>query len=120
FSEEHKTIQTHQQAKIKVSNERIKWVRNGEIVNNGIGWYSYSQSQTLYTMGVKDTKMMSVPDSNFTIYMQNNPDTRDLRMGERILVGRRGYKINFIDDVSRAGFIDYVFCYYNISSYNID
>src|SRR5699024_1397940 len=108
FSEEHKTIQTHQQAKIKVSNERIKWVRNGEIVNNGIGWYSYSQSQTLYTMGVKDTKMMSVPDSNFTIYMQNNPDTRDLRMGERIFVGRRVYKINFIDDVSRAGLINYL------------
>lgn len=118
FSEEHKTIQTHQQAKIKTSNECIKWIRNGEIVNNGIGWYSYSQSQTLYTMGVKDTKMMSVPDSNFTIYMQNNPDTRDLRMGERIFVGRRVYKINFIDDVSREGLINYLLSEDTISPYD--
>lgn len=79
---------------------------------------THTQSQTLYTMGVKDTKMMSVPDSNFTIYMQNNPDTRDLRMGERIFVGRRVYNINFIDDVSRAGLINYLLSEDTISPYD--
>lgn len=108
FTKEYKTIPTHQQAKIKETNESIKWIRNGEIVNNGLGWWAYVSSGTKYTMGVSETPYIHVPDAKMTMYMQNNPDTKMLQMNERIFIGDNVYKIKFRDDVSRRGLISYL------------
>lgn len=108
FTKEFKTIPTHQQAKVKETNEIIKWIRDGKIVNNGIGWWAYVKSNTLYTMGVSETPYIHVPDAKMMMYMQNNDDTRQLKMNERIFVGSNVYKIKFIDDVSREGLISYL------------
>lgn len=108
FSKENKTIATHQQAKIKESNQSIKWIRNGKIVNNELGWWSYVQSNTLYTMGVSENTLIDVVDSKMMMYMQNNADTRDLQINERIFIGSRVYKIKFPDKVSRFGLISFL------------
>lgn len=108
FTEEYKTIRTHQQLKVKKVNETIKWIRNGEIINDGKGYGAYVLSQTMYTMGVASNNTLHVVDSKMSMYIQNNKDTQELQMGERVIVGRRAYKLNFIDDVSRPGLISFL------------
>ncbi|HFI0463186.1 TPA: hypothetical protein ACGO1T_000530 [Streptococcus suis] len=118
FTEEYKTIRTHQQLKVKHVNETIKWIRNGEIINDGKGYGAYVQSQTLYTMGVATSNTLHVVDSKMSLYIQNNKDTQELQMGERIIVGRRAYKLNFIDDVSRPGLISFLLDEDTLSEYD--
>lgn len=118
FTEEYKTIPTHQQLKIKRVNQTIKWMVNGEVVNNGDGYGAYVQSQTLYTMGVAESPLIPVVDSKMSMYMQNNPDTLKLNMDDRVFVGRRVYSIKFIDDVSRPGLISYLLDESRIGEYD--
>ena len=104
FTEEFKTIPTHQQLKIKHANEEIKWLKEGKIVS----YNAYVQSQTLYTLGVKvDTHLASV-DSKMMMYMQNNDNTSSLKISDRIFVGKKVYKVTFMDAVSRQGLINYL------------
>ena len=88
FTKEVKTIPTHQQALVKNANYVIKWIRNGEVVNDGKGYHAYIQSNTLYTMGVSETTYLDVVDGKMTMYMQNNKDTAQLIQDERIVIGR--------------------------------
>lgn len=118
FTNETKTIKTHLQSKVKEVNERIKWIRRGDIVNDGVGWYAYVQSQTLYTLGVKTTQQMQLPDAKMTMYLQANDDVLDLRMGERIFIGNRVYTIYFIDTVSRRGLVNMLLEEDSISPYD--
>ncbi|MBS4462303.1 hypothetical protein JXA27_06990 [Aerococcaceae bacterium zg-B36] len=108
FTEEYKTIPTHQQLKVKHVNEIVRWIQDGKVVNNGLGYGAYVQSQTLYTMGVKVVPSMEIVDSKMSMYMQNNEDTLKIQMNDRLFVGRRVYKVKFIDDVSRPGLISYL------------
>lgn len=108
FTEEVKTIPSHQQALVKNSNQVIKWIRNGEIVNNGLGYHAYVQSQTLYTMGVSETTHLDVVDGKMMMYMQNNKDTSEMIQDERVVIGRRVFKIKFMDAVSRDGLISFL------------
>lgn len=108
FTEEVKTIPSHQQALVKNANHVIKWIRNGEIVNNGLGYHAYVQSQTLYTMGVSETTYLDVVDGKMMMYMQNNKETSELLQDERVVIGRRVFKIKFMDAVSREGLISFL------------
>lgn len=108
FTEEHKTIPTHQQLKIKAVNETIKWMLDGEICNDGKGYGAYVQSQTLYTLGVSVTANLAAVDSKMMMYMQNNAITRTLKVDNRIFIGFKVYKIKFTDPVSRPGLINYL------------
>ena len=108
FTKEVKTIPTHQQALVKNANYVIKWIRNGEVVNDGKGYHAYIQSNTLYTMGVSETTYLDVVDGKMTMYMQNNKDTAQLIQDERIVIGRKVFKIKFMDTVSRDGLISFL------------
>lgn len=108
FTEEHKTIKTHQQLKIKAVNEVIKWIMNGKICNNENGWGAYVQSQTLYTLGVSAGANLASVDSKMMMYMQNNEQTRTLKADDRVFIGFKVYKIKFLDPVSRPGLINYL------------
>lgn len=118
FTEEYKTIATHQQLKIKHANDEIKWIIDGKICNNGLGYNAYVQSQTLYTMGVKTDVHISMVDSKMALYMQNNEQTASLKVDTRIFVGKRVYKIKFMDEVSRSGLIFYLLDEDTISVYD--
>lgn len=109
FTEEVKTIPTHQQLKIKVVNENLKWIKNGKICNNGNGWGAYVQNQTLYTLGVSGSgNYLSVVNAKMMMYMQNNEDTRALKIKDRIFIGDNVYQIMFADTVSRKGLINFL------------
>lgn len=109
FTEEFKTIPTHQQLKIKIVNERIKWIKDGDICNKGTGWGAYVQNQTLYTLGVSTAgNHISVINAKMMLYMQNNAETRKLGIADRIFIGTNVYAIMFADTVSRKGLINFL------------
>ena len=109
FTEEFKTINTHQQLKIKIVNERIKWIKDGKICNDGIGWGAYVQNQTLYTLGVSSAgNHISVINAKMMLYMQDNEETRRLKILDRIFIGSNVYQIMFADTVSRSGLINFL------------
>lgn len=109
FTEEVKTIPTHQQLKIKVVNENLKWIKDGKICNNGDGWGAYVQNQTLYTLGVATSgNHIQVINAKMMMYMQNNEETRKLKIQDRIFIGHNVYQIMFADTVSRKGLINFL------------
>lgn len=109
FTEEEKTIPTHQQLKIKEVNWNIKWLKDGEVVNNGLGYGAYVQNQTLYTLGVAFVgDLASIANGKMMMYVQNNVDTRDIRIGQRVYIGESVYKILFKDPISRQGLINFL------------
>lgn len=106
FTEEAKTIPTHQQMKVKVVNWNIKWINEEDKI---IDYGAYVQNQTLYTLGVAyQGDLISVVDGKMMMYMQNNEDTRDIRIGTRVFIGADVYKIMFADTVSRSGLINFL------------
>lgn len=109
FTEEEKTIPTHQQMKIKVVNWQIKWVQDGKVVNDGKGYGAYVQNQTLYTLGVSFSgDNIGIVNGKMMMYMQNNEDTRKIPIGKRVFIGDNVYKILFADPVSRNGLINFL------------
>lgn len=110
FTEEVKTIPTHQQLKIKHVNMRLKWVtdyKTKAICNNGEGWGAYVQNQTLYTLGVSFSgQHTALANAKMMLYLQNNEETRKLRVGTRLFLGGQVYKVEFVDPISRIGLIN--------------
>lgn len=109
FTEESKTIPSHQQLKIKIVNEQIKWVNDRKVCNAGKGWGAYVQNQTLYTLGVESSgNHLAVVNAKMMMYMQDNHETASLKVGSRIFIGNGVYKVMFMDNVSRKGLINYL------------
>lgn len=105
FTEEEKTIPTHQQLKIKEVNWDIKWMQDGEIFNYG----AYVQNQTLYTLGVAFVgDLTSIVNAKMMMYVQNNLHTKRIRVGQRLYIGDYVYKILFADSISRNGLINFL------------
>ncbi len=107
FTEEFKTIPTHQQLKIKHVNQQIKWVtdyKTRAISNNGQGWGAYVQNQTLYTLGVEFSgNHIALANGKMMLYLKTTPETNQLTTGKRIFVGGRVFTVEFSDEVSRMG-----------------
>lgn len=112
FTEEHKTIPTHQQLKIKEVNKRLKWIVDYDghkVCNNGEGWGAYVQNQTLYTLGVSFAgKYSSLINAKMMLYLQDNEETRKLKLGSRLFIGSNVYRIEFADNISRVGLINFL------------
>ena len=119
FTKEAKTIPTHQQLKVKVINETIKWIKDEKICNGGKGGGAYVQNQTLYTLGVsRQGNFLDLVNAKMMMYMQDNEETRALKTGDRIFIGYAVYKIMFKDIVSRRGLINYLLEEDTMSSYD--
>jgi hypothetical protein len=109
FTEENKTIPTHKQAKIKLSNHRIKWMIGNRVCNNGLGYPAFVQNQTLYTLGVSTNGHHAwIVNAKMMMYMQDNEETRAIQIGQRIFIGGAVYQVMFKDPVSRKGLINYL------------
>ena len=110
FTEEVKTIPTHQQLKIKHVNMKLKWVTDyatKSICNNGEGWGAYVQNQTLYTLGVSFSgQHTALANAKMMLYLQDNKETRKLHVGSRLFLGGQVYKVEFVDPISRIGLIN--------------
>lgn len=109
FTDEHKTIPTHKQAKVKESNHVIKWMVGGKICGNGHGYNAFIQNQTLYTLGVSTSGSHAwLANAKMMMYLPNNPESKSIQIGQRIVIGGAVYQIMFKDYVSREGLIHYL------------
>ncbi|MDX5884888.1 hypothetical protein [Bacillus cereus group sp. BfR-BA-00999] len=109
FSDEHKTIPTHKQLKVKEANHVIKWMIGDKICGNGHGYDAYVQNQTLYTLGVSTSGQNAwIVNGKMMMYMQDNAETRAIKIGQRIFIGGAVYQVFFKDPVSRKGLINYL------------
>ncbi|KRL07924.1 hypothetical protein [Liquorilactobacillus hordei] len=110
FTEEFKTIPTHQQLKIKHVNQKLKWVTDYDkhsISNNGAGWGAYVQNQTLYTLGVSFTgNHLSLINAKMMLYVKNTDETKKIAIGDRFFISGNVYKVEFADSISRVGLIN--------------
>lgn len=109
FSAEEKTIPTHKQFKTKLSNHYIKWMHDGVVANDGTGYPAFIQNQTLYTLGISTSGNHSwIVNAKMMMYMQDNAETRTIKIGQRIFIGGAVYQIMFRDYVSRQGLIHFL------------
>lgn len=112
FTEEFKTIPTHQQLKIKHVNRRLKWITDRatmSICNDGKGWGAYIQNQTLYTLGVSFSgSHMPLANAKMSVYIKDTPETRAIKVGTRLFITGQVYKVEFSDYVSRVGLINWL------------
>lgn len=109
FSQENKSIDSHKQGKIKSSNHTIKWMNGNKVCGNGEGFHAFIQNQTLYTLGVSTSGNNSwIVNAKMMMYLQDNPETRTLKIGQRIFIGGEVYQIMFRDYVSRSGLINFL------------
>lgn len=112
FTEEFKTIPTHQQLKIKHVNRRLKWLVDKEkktICNNGNGWGAYIQNQTLYTLGVSFSgQHMPLANAKMSVFIKDTPETRNITVGTRLFIAGQVYKVEFADYVSRVGLVNWL------------
>lgn len=109
FTDEHKTIPTHKQAKVKESNHRIKWMIGTNVCGNGDGYPAFIQNQTLYTLGVSSSGNHAwIVNAKMMMYLPDNSETRAIKIGQRIVIGGAVYQIMFKDYVSREGLINYL------------
>jgi len=112
FTEEYKTIPTHQQLKIKHTNRRLKWLTNKNsklICNFGKGWPAYVQNQTLYTLGVSFSgQNIAVANAKMSVYIKDVPETRAITVGTRLWIAGQVYKVEFADYVSRPGLVNWL------------
>jgi hypothetical protein len=111
FSVENETVDSHNQAKIKEANHNVKWLLlDGRISGNGEGYNAYVKNQTLYTLGVQMTSSANswIVNAKMMMFMQDNAETKEMRIGQRIFIGNEVYKIMFKDGISRQGLINYL------------
>ncbi|MDY2688796.1 hypothetical protein [Limosilactobacillus reuteri] len=112
FTEEYKTIPSHQQLKIKHTNRRLKWLTNKNsklICNFGKGWPAYVQNQTLYTLGVSFSgQNIALANAKMSVYIKDVPETRAVKVGTRLWIAGQVYKIEFADYVSRPGLVNWL------------
>lgn len=109
FTDEHKTIPTHKQSKVKETNAIIKWMIGDKISGNGNGYHAFIQNQTLYTLGISTSGTHSwIVNAKMTMYLQDNIESRNIQIGQRIVIGGAIYQVMFKDYVSRQGLINYL------------
>ncbi|MCY9056064.1 hypothetical protein MOE90_20680 [Bacillus spizizenii] len=109
FTEENKTIKSHKQGKIKASNHYVKWMNGSKVSGNGNGVPAFIQNQTLYTLGISTSGNHSwIVNAKMMMYLQDNDETRSLKIGQRIFIGGAVYQVMFRDYVSRNGLINFL------------
>jgi hypothetical protein len=109
FTDEYKTINTHKQAKVKESNHVMKWMVKNKVCGNGMGYPAFIQNQTLYTLGVSTSGSHAwIVNAKMMMYMQDNSESRSIRIGQRIFIGGEVYQVMFKDYVSRSGLINFL------------
>jgi hypothetical protein len=107
FTDEHKTIPPHKQAKVKETNHRIKWMIGDKICGHGDGYPAFIQNQTLYTLGVSSSGSHAwIVNAKMMMYLPYNEETVAIGIGQRIVIGGAVYQVMFKDYVSREGLIN--------------
>ncbi|PEF30287.1 hypothetical protein CON39_11465 [Bacillus thuringiensis] len=110
FSDEEKSVPTHKQTKIRPSNGRIKWMINGKVSGvEGNGHPAVIKNNTLYTLGLSTSGHHSwIVNAKMLMYMQDNSETRNIALGQRVFISGAVYQVMFKEWMSRNGMIQFL------------
>lgn len=110
FSDEEKSVPTHKQTKIRPSNGRIKWMIDGKVSGkDGDGHPAVIKNNTLYTLGLSTSGHHSwIVNAKMLMYMQDNPQTRSIKLGQRVFISGAVYQVMFKEWMSRNGMIQFL------------
>lgn len=101
-SKENETIKSHQSVKVGKCNHNLKWI-DGE--NKLIQKSCIVSAKTLYTTGIKDEKVIEIPNGMVGIQLPYDEDTKKLSRNQSFVFNKTKYKITFYDEKSCPGLI---------------
>lgn len=83
-------------------NKTIKWINK---INTLIEKPAITSAQTLYTTGIKEEKIIQVPDGMMGIQFPYDDDTKQLNRGDAFVFNRSKYEITFYDETTYPGLL---------------
>lgn len=97
-------------------NKTLKWINKNNIL---IEKPAITTSQTLYTTGIKEEKLIQVPDGMTGILFPYDDDTKELEREQAFLFNKAKYSITHYNDTDRPGLLALI-CEESIPKENYD
>lgn len=92
--QEHQTHEVYYKYVIRRCNKIVKFNYNGEIYNIPV----VAKNLTQYSDGMQDAKFTSMSDNRISLLYGVNVITKNIELGERLIVGKNAYRTTFIED----------------------
>ena len=86
-------------------NKVLKWINKDNVL---IEKPAITTSQTLYTTGVKEEKILQVPDGKTAILLPYDDDTKELNRGMSFIFNRTKYTITHYNEADRPGLLSLI------------
>ncbi len=86
-------------------NKTLKWINKNDIL---IEKPAITTSQTLYTTGMKEEKLIQVPDGMTGILFPYDDDTKELNRGDMFVFNKTKYIISHYNEADRPGIISFI------------
>ena len=87
---------------IQETNHDVKWI---DIDSNLIIKPSIVDAKTLYTTGVRDDRIIEIPNGMIGIQLPFDDDTKKLNRGYHFIFNKTKYEVSFYDDTSYNGLV---------------
>lgn len=87
---------------IQKANFSLKWISSSD---NLITKPAITSAQTLYTTGVKDEKVIQIPDGMQGIQLSYDEDTKNLKRKDSFVFNGAKYQITFLDKTTYPGLL---------------
>lgn len=101
-TKEDESIKSHQSYRLAKTNNILKWISSD---NNLISKPAITSAQTLYTTGIKDEKVIEIPDGMQGIQFPYDEDTKHLKRGDCFVFNNAKYEITFYDKTTYPGLL---------------
>ena len=89
-------------AMIRESNIELKFINPKDEL---VARRAITSAQTLYTTGIKNEKVIQIPDGMQGIQLPHDDETKALNRGDCFVFNKTNYKITFYDEVSYPGLL---------------
>lgn len=87
---------------IQKCNHNLKWInKNNQLITRPC----IEDARTLYTTGVKDEKVIEIPNGMVGIQLPYDEETRQLNRGDSFVFNKTKYKITFYDETTYKGLV---------------
>lgn len=92
--QENQTHNVYYKYVIRRCNRLVKFNYNGQIYNIPV----VAKNLTQYSDGMQDIKYTSMADTRISLLYGVNAITKNIDLGERLIIGRNAYRTTFIED----------------------
>lgn len=92
----------YEKSVIQKCNHNLKWINNN---NELIQKPCIASSKTLYTPGIKNEKVIEVPDGMWGIQLPYDDDTQNLNIKQCFVFNKSKYEVTFYNEVEYDGLI---------------